>query len=65
MIKLLDYGAGNLASLEGALEALGYACERAESPADVALDDLWVLPGDGHYLAAQRSLLTSGWWPAL
>ncbi len=65
MIKLLDYGAGNLASLEGALEALGYACGRAESPADAAVDDLWLLPGDGHYHAAQRSLLESGWWAAL
>ena len=65
MITLLDYGAGNLASLEGALEAMGYAYQRAESPAAAALEGLWLLPGDGHYGAAQSSLLESGWWTAL
>ena len=65
MITLLDYGAGNLTSLEGALEALGYAFERAESPAGAAADSLWLLPGDGHYRAAQSSLLAHGWWAAL
>ena len=65
MITLLDYGAGNLTSLEGALEALGYAFERAESPASAAAESLWLLPGDGHYRAAQSSLQTSGWWTAL
>ncbi len=65
MITLLDYGAGNLASLEGALEALGYAYERAESPANASVDDLWLLPGDGHYDSAQHSLSESGWWSAL
>jgi len=65
MITLLDYGAGNLASLEGALEAFGYAYERAETPANAAAESLWLLPGDGHYRAAQSSLLASGWWTAL
>lgn len=65
MITLLDYGAGNLTSLEGALAARGYAFERAETPARAAVDGLWLLPGDGHYRAAQRSLFESGWWAAL
>ncbi len=65
MITLLDYGAGNLASLEGALDAMGYAYRRAESPAEAGDEDLWLLPGDGHYGAAQRSLAASGWWSAL
>lgn len=65
MITLLDYGAGNLASLEGALDVMGYAYQRAESPASAAVESLWLLPGDGHYRAAQRSLLASGWWTAL
>lgn len=65
MITLLDYGAGNLASLEGALEAMGYAFLRAGSPASASADGLWLLPGDGHYRAAQSSLQASGWWTAL
>ncbi len=65
MITLLDYGAGNLASLEGALEAMGYAYQRAESPASAAAESLWLLPGDGHYRSAQLNLMASGWWAAL
>lgn len=65
MITLLDYGAGNLTSLEGALEHLGYAYQRAETPANAAPEGLWLLPGDGHYHSAQRSLSDSGWWDAL
>ncbi len=65
MITLLDYGAGNLASLEGALGKLGYAFQRAERPDLASPESLWVLPGDGHFGAAQRSLAASGWWAAL
>ncbi len=65
MITLLDYGAGNLASLEGALDAMGYVHKRAETPANAAPESLWLLPGDGHYHSAQRSLSESGWWGAL
>jgi imidazole glycerol phosphate synthase glutamine amidotransferase subunit len=65
MITLLDYGAGNLASLEGTLEAMDYAYQRAESPASASMENLWLLPGDGHYGSAQRSLQASGWWAAL
>lgn len=65
MITLIDYGAGNLASLESALGALGYAYVRAEGPAHATPQGLWLLPGDGNYGSAQRSLETSGWWSAL
>lgn len=65
MITLLDYGTGNLTSLEGALDALGYTHQRAETPAQAAEGGLWLLPGDGHYGSAQRNLQQSGWWVAL
>ena len=65
MITILDYGAGNLASLEGALERLGFAHQRAATPADDATGGLLLLPGVGHFGAAKQSLKASGWWDAL
>ena len=35
MITIIDYGAGNLASLEGALGRLGLASKRAETPDEI------------------------------
>lgn len=64
MITLIDYGAGNLASLEGALSRLGLACQRAASPGEDA-GGLLLLPGVGHFGAAKRRLEASGWWDAL
>ena len=64
MITLLDYGAGNLASLEGALSRLGLAFQRAASPKEDA-GGLLLLPGVGHFGAAKRRLQDSGWWDAL
>lgn len=62
MITLIDYGAGNLHSLEGALDRLGFQHKRAERPDQAALDGALVLPGVGHFHAAQEALKTRGWW---
>ena len=64
MITILDYGAGNLASLEGALDRLDLTYARAATPAGDA-GGLLLLPGVGHFGAAKRALQTSGWWDAL
>ena len=64
MITLIDYGASNLASLEGALSRLGFAFRRAAGPADDAGGAL-LLPGVGHFGAAKRRLQGSGWWETL
>ena len=65
MITLIDYGAGNLASFEGALARLGYASVRAERPSEAAEGGPLVLPGVGHFEAAQKALRTRGWWSTL
>lgn len=62
MITLIDYGAGNLASLEGALDRLGFAHQRAEGPDQAAAAGPLVLPGVGHFEAAAQALKHSGWW---
>jgi imidazole glycerol phosphate synthase glutamine amidotransferase subunit len=63
MITVIDHGAGNLASLEGALEAFGLPFRRAAKPAEA--EGLLLLPGDGHFGAARQGLVDSGWWEAL
>ena len=63
MITVIDHGAGNLASLEGALEAFGLPFRRAARPEEA--EGLLLLPGDGHFSAARQGLLDSGWWQAL
>ncbi len=65
MITLLDYGAGNLASLEGALDRLGLEHLRAEQPDQAAGAGPLVLPGVGHFEAAQLALRERGWWREL
>lgn len=64
MITILDYGAGNLASLEGALARLGLTSARAATPGDDA-GGILLLPGVGHFGTAKRALQASGWWDAL
>jgi len=65
LITLVDYDAGNLASLEGALDRLGLPFRRAESPDQAAPQGPIVLPGVGHFEAAQKSLRERGWWHQL
>ncbi len=62
MITLIDYGAGNLASLEGALDRLGLEYVRAERPDQGAEAGPLVLPGVGHFETAQKALRERGWW---
>jgi len=65
VITLIDYDAGNLASLEGALDRLGLPYQRAATPDQAALSGPIILPGVGHFEAAQRSLRERGWWRLL
>ncbi|MGH9717220.1 MAG: imidazole glycerol phosphate synthase subunit HisH [Candidatus Acidiferrales bacterium] len=48
-ITVIDYGAGNLPSVERALRGLGAETERATEPAQVAAARAIVLPGVGHF----------------
>jgi glutamine amidotransferase len=48
-IAIIDYGAGNLPSVERALRGLGAETERATEPAQVAAARAIVLPGVGHF----------------
>jgi imidazole glycerol phosphate synthase glutamine amidotransferase subunit len=59
-ISLLDYGAGNLPSVERALQRLGAQTERISTSAGVAKASALVLPGVGHYGALIRALDRDG-----
>jgi imidazole glycerol phosphate synthase glutamine amidotransferase subunit len=50
-ISIIDYGAGNLPSVERALQSLGAETERATSREQVASAHAIVLPGVGHFSA--------------
>jgi imidazole glycerol phosphate synthase glutamine amidotransferase subunit len=59
-ITLLDYGAGNVPSVERALQRLGAESQRATAPAAIANAEALVLPGVGHFEALVRALDTHG-----
>ena len=65
IITLIDYEAGNLASLEGALGRLNLPFVRAATPDQAADAGPILLPGVGHFEAAQKSLRERGWWRLL
>lgn len=55
-VALIDYGAGNVTSVERALQRLGSASVRASTPACLAQADGVILPGVGHFAALIRAL---------
>jgi imidazole glycerol phosphate synthase glutamine amidotransferase subunit len=59
-ISLLDYGAGNLPSVERALQRLSVQTERISTSVDVAKAAALILPGVGHYGALIRALDRDG-----
>ena len=55
-IAIVDYGAGNLPSVERALRSLGADTERATEPEQIAAAKAIVLPGVGHFSAFVNGL---------
>jgi imidazole glycerol phosphate synthase glutamine amidotransferase subunit len=55
-ITLLDYGAGNVPSVERALQRLGAESQRATTSASIANAEALVLPGVGHFKTLVRAL---------
>jgi imidazole glycerol phosphate synthase glutamine amidotransferase subunit len=55
-VALIDYGAGNVVSVERALERLGAESTRASTPGCLAYADAFILPGVGHFAALIRAL---------
>ena len=55
-VALIDYGAGNVPSVERALQKLGVTSKRVTRPSEFAGAGAIILPGVGHYAALIRAL---------
>jgi imidazole glycerol phosphate synthase glutamine amidotransferase subunit len=55
-VTILDYGAGNVPSVEHALQRLGAESLRTSSPEFISNAHALLLPGVGHYAALVRAL---------
>ena len=60
MIKIVDYGMGNLRSVQKAFEKLGVQAAICDDPADLADASKLVLPGVGAFRDAIRALREQG-----
>jgi glutamine amidotransferase len=65
MIGVIDYGAGNLASVHNALEHLGHAVRRCADPAELVDCERALLPGVGSFRAAMEALQSGRWVEAI
>lgn len=61
MIGIVDYGRGNLRSVEKALLKLGYSARILENPEELAGVKGIILPGVGAYADAMIALEEKGW----
>ncbi|MBD2752584.1 imidazole glycerol phosphate synthase subunit HisH [Spirosoma validum] len=64
-IVIVDYGAGNLRSVEKKCHRLHKAVRISSDPAVIAKADKLVLPGVGHFASGVRKLKESGIWDVL
>ncbi len=60
MIAIIDYGMGNLRSVQKAFEFLGFEAQITDDPAAIAAADHVVLPGVGAFCDAMAKLRETG-----
>ncbi len=65
MVCIIDYGIGNLRSMEKALEAVGAEVIRSDNPADIAQADRVVLPGVGAFGACADEIRARNLIPSI
>ncbi len=65
MIRIVDYGVGNIQAFMTMFRRLGIIAERACSPTDLNEATKLILPGVGHFDHAMQRLNDSGLRPAL
>ena len=56
MVSILDYGAGNLRSVENTLGAIGAGYKLTRDPAEVRSAEKLILPGVGHFGQMMRAV---------
>jgi glutamine amidotransferase len=65
MIRIVDYGVGNIQAFMNMFKRLGISAERATTASDFADATRLILPGVGHFDHAMQRLNDSGLRPAL
>lgn len=60
MIKMIDYGVGNLFSLRSSFAAIGVDVEYTGDPAQIRQADKLILPGVGAFRDARKALADTG-----
>ena len=60
MIRIIDYGVGNLFSLRSSLRAIGIDADYTGNPAEIRKADKLILPGVGAFRDARESLRSTG-----
>jgi glutamine amidotransferase len=65
MIRIVDYGVGNIQAFMTMFKRLGIPAERALAPTDLGDATRLILPGVGHFDHAMQRLNDSGMRPAL
>jgi len=64
-LAIVDYGAGNISSIQAALGQMGLKPSLASQPTDLRNIDSVILPGVGHFGAASDALMSSGLFSVL
>lgn len=60
MIRIIDYGVGNLFSLRSSLRAIGIDADYTGDPAEIRKADKLILPGVGAFRDAREALRSTG-----
>lgn len=60
MIRIIDYGVGNLFSLKSSLRAIGIDADYTGNPAEIRKADKLILPGVGAFRDARETLRSTG-----
>lgn len=60
MIRIIDYGVGNLFSLQSSLRAIGIDADYTGNPAEIRKADKLILPGVGAFRDAREALRSTG-----
>ena len=60
MIRIIDYGGGNLFSLRSSLRAIGIDADYTGNPAEIRKADKLILPGVGAFRDAREALRSTG-----
>jgi imidazole glycerol-phosphate synthase len=61
MIKLLDYGAGNVRSVKNAIKKLGFNIDEIRSPDEILTAEKIIFPGVGNFGVVMQRLRDAGY----